>query len=172
MASAGSVAVRGPGALAAVSAITAVTVAAVTVAEVAVAGVAVAGVAVGGVSRVVRPALGVAARARHPERDPCAQRLVAPDDCFDGLSAGGTDVLFAAHVLRVGRETAQRFLLYVRTTRAVAERRTHSRANSAIGEAGAEHRHARAVHDRVGLDDELVDLARAVHPRSCEPPHR
>ncbi|GAA2763066.1 hypothetical protein GCM10010103_21070 [Streptomyces paradoxus] len=40
---------------------------------------------------------------------------MTPDDRFHWLSAVGTDVLFAAHVLRVGRSGAQRSLLYVRT---------------------------------------------------------
>lgn len=93
---------------------------------------AVAGITAGGAFRVVGPALGVVARARHPERDPCAQRLVAPDDCFHWLSAGRTDVLFAAHDLRVGRSEAQRFLLYVRTSAPLPNVRTDSRMKSAI----------------------------------------
>jgi hypothetical protein len=83
-----------------------------------------------GVTPGVRVALGVPARSGHPGGDPGAQRLVAPDDRFDGLSALGTVVLFAAHVLRVGREAAQRFLLYVRTTTPLPNVRTPSRVNS------------------------------------------
>lgn len=98
----------------------------------AITAVAVAGIKPGGGFRVVGPALGVVARTRHPERDPCAQRLVAPDDCFHWLSAGRTDVLFAAHDLRVGRSAAQRFLLYVRTSTPLPNVRTDSRVKSEI----------------------------------------
>ena len=79
----------------------------------------------------VRAALGVPARAGHPCGDPGTQRLVAPDDRVDGLSAVGTVVLCAAaHALRVGRERAQRFLLYVRTTAPLPNERTSPRVNS------------------------------------------
>lgn len=56
----------------------------------------------------------VAARAGAPHRNPGAQCLVSLDDGFDGLSAGGTDVFCAVHVLRVGRPRAVRFPPYVR----------------------------------------------------------
>jgi hypothetical protein len=77
-------------------------------------------------------ALGVAAGPGDPEGDPRAQRLVTPYDRFDGLSADGTEVFFAAHFLRVGRSRTQRFLLYVRTRAPLPNVRTDSRVNSEI----------------------------------------
>lgn len=82
----------------------------------------------------VRRAVGVPAGTGNPCGDPCAQRLVTPDDRFDGLSAVGTDVLFAAHVPRVGRRAAQRFLLYVRTTVPFLKARISSSAKSVTAE--------------------------------------
>lgn len=73
-------------------------------------------------------AVGIAAGAGHPDGDERAERLVAPDDRFDGLSADGTDGFLAVHAFRVGRFGAQRFLLYVRTTTPLPKVRTSSRA--------------------------------------------
>ncbi|GAA2372309.1 hypothetical protein GCM10010378_09480 [Streptomyces viridochromogenes] len=84
----------------------------------------------GGLLGGVRRAVGVPAGAGDPGGDPGSERLVTPDDRLDGLSTGGTDVLFAAHVPRVGRLGAQRFLLYVRTTAPLPKPRTSSRVNS------------------------------------------
>ena len=75
-------------------------------------------------------ALEVPAGAGDPFGDPGAQRLVAPDDRLDGLSASGTDVSLTVHVLSLGRERTQRFLLYVRTTAPLPKTRTLSRVNS------------------------------------------
>jgi hypothetical protein len=62
-----------------------------------------------GILTGVRLALRVVARAARPYGDPHTQRLVTPYDCLDRLSADGTDVFVAVHVLRVGRRGRGRF---------------------------------------------------------------
>nr|AAC38084.1 unknown [Streptomyces coelicolor] len=83
-----------------------------------------------GVLPGTRLALRVAARARGPFRYPYAQRLVAPDDRFDWLSAHGTGVRVAVHTPRLERQAAQRLRWYVRTTTPLPKVRTESGTNA------------------------------------------
>ncbi len=116
-------------------------------------------------------ALPVAARAVRPHRDPCAQRLVAPDHRLHRLSAGGTDGLFAVHVPRVGPERVQRFLLYVRTSTPLPNERTDSSANCVIAK----------PESNIGMPEPCTmgyvlmtssSISSASSPAILAPPHR